>query len=208
MATRGFINQSYLAELGLPVGNLTLGQPFTPGNDVIVHLDRREAGCWPSTIWRVEIQAGEDESLGIVRRRTVTPLQRLEPWETFGHRGREVMAIIERLDRLDGAEIDAIEARLADEPALTEHAGRPHRVPLTGSAHIVSAVEYACIRRAREIDPAALVEDDFLLPPRLTWARPVWRVIEEAAYDAATAIALGADEDASPAAGRFASLMV
>jgi hypothetical protein len=195
-----FFNERLAAAHNIPVTDLEVGQRFAPDSDfVYIAASPRHAGGWPGVVWRVgSLEGVKTRYRWLVTADAFIPIERLEPWQSFGPGGRRVVDILDRLGRFDDADLARVRRRLT----------KSRRGPITRSRIVMPSsmragspetmVEKLILAAAERTDPDAVVErsweNGYQGDPR-GLESPVWEAIHIVAADAATAVFVDADSD-------------
>ena len=175
-----YLNQLFFEAMLYRGEDLRIGQRFeAPTPEVRIAASPVLANSWPGPIWRVDSLEGVEERANgaIIECRAFVPRERLEPWKTFGPRGQEVVAVLERIASMDGEDLGRARDLLGD---LVPLPPRPwDRREVRGSASSInSTVGWALVEVARRLEPDALEVPD---PNSVVWLRPTWQDVETTA---------------------------
>jgi hypothetical protein len=195
-----FFNERLAAAHNLPVTDLQVGRRFAPDSDfVYIAASPRHAGGWPGGVWRVgSLEGVKTRYRWLVTADAFTPLERLEPWQSFGPQGQRVVDILDRLAEFDDADLARVRRRLTKSrrgPITRARIAIPSSMR-AGSPETV--VQRLVLSAAERTDPDAVVdrswENDFQGEPR-SLESPLWHAIGIVAGDAATAVFVDADSE-------------
>ena len=111
-----FLNERLATAYMLPVADLAVGRRFAPKTDFMyIAPSPRHAGGWPGPVWRVgSLEGVRTQYRWLVTADALVPIERLEPWQSFGPNGRRVVDIIERLYRFDPNDLSRVRRRLGN----------------------------------------------------------------------------------------------
>lgn len=195
-----FFNERLAKAYALPVTDLAVGQRFAPKSDFIyIAPTPRHAGGWPGVVWRVgSLEGVKTRYRWLVTADAFVPLERLEPWQSFGPHGRRVVAILDRIDRFDSDDLARVRRRLT----------KTRRGPITRARIAIPAsmragspetvVEGTVMAAAERTDPDAVLDEareDGQQGDTRRLVPPVWEAFRIVASDAATALFVEGDTD-------------
>ena len=132
-----YLNERLANAYMLPVADLAVGRRFAEDR-LHVHRAVTPARWWLATPGVARrFPRGSTHPIpvaGAVTADALVPIERLEPWESFGPNGRRVVDIIERLYRFDPDDLRRVRRRLGDarrrpiapsqDPSAIRHASR------------------------------------------------------------------------------------
>ena len=187
-----YLGEGHARGLGLSGAAFEVGARLgVPHAGILLRPSIIESGAWPGTAWRVGGLEAFNEGRAFVTCGAFTLLARHEPWEVFGPDGRRVVAIIERLGRLDASDLAMIRATLGrEEPLPRAGIEVPGRSALGDGG---GAVWTAAFEAAKRLDPAACVDRSWESGYQgIGWRleSPAWEDLVTIALDAARAILL------------------
>jgi hypothetical protein len=204
-----FFNERLASAYRLPVTDLAVGQRFAPKSDFIyIAASPRHAGGWPGVVWRVgSLEGVKTQYRWLVTADAFVPLERLEPWQSFGAQGRRVVDIIDRVGRFDGEDFGRVRRRLTKTrrgPITRARIAMPSSMRAGSPEAVLQGMVLAAAERT---DPEAVVdrswENGFQGDPRRLES-PIWDAFRIVASDAATALfAEGESERAARLERRF-----
>ena len=187
-----FVSEQRLAAYRLPVADLAVGKRFAPPTDYIYIAPTAQcAGGWPRPVWRVGTLEGVDNANRWMPTATAfVPVERLEPWRSFGPNGQRVVRIIERIERFGADDLVYLRAHLnsRDEPVQSARIEVP-----PGQGWSLMTLRDRVVTAAERTDPAAVVdrawENGYQGDPR-SLESPMWEDFLLVAADAVAALCL------------------
>jgi hypothetical protein len=148
----------------------------------------REGG--PARSWRVgSLESVKTHNRWLMTATAFVPVERLEPWQSFGPNGQRVVRILERIERFDANDLVRLRLRLNDVNRDPIDSARVE-VPM-GAASPFQEVRSRVVAAAESLDPAAVVgrawESGYQGDPR-SLESPIWGNFLVVATEAATAL--------------------
>jgi hypothetical protein len=112
----------------------------------------REGG--PARSWRVgSLESVKTHNRWLMTATAFVPVERLEPWQSFGPNGQRVVRILERIERFDANDLVRLRLRLNDVNRDPIDSARVE-VPM-GAASPFQEVRSRVVAAAESLDPAA-----------------------------------------------------
>jgi hypothetical protein len=195
-----YFNERLATAYRLPVDDLAVGRRFAPDSDFMyIAPSPRHAGGWPGSVWRVGALEGvKTQYRTLVTADAFVPLERLEPWQSFGQHGQRVVDIVERVQRLDADDFQRVHRRLSS-PRPRPITRARIQIPFSMRAGSPEAVIHGAVLAAAErTDPGSVVDeatDAGLQGEARRLDSPVWETFLIVASDAATALFVDEDGD-------------
>jgi hypothetical protein len=195
-----FLNERLATAYRLPVADLAVGRRFAPKTDFLyIAPSPRHAGGWPGPVWRVgSLEGVRTQYRWLVTADALVPIERLEPWQSFGPNGRRVVDIIERLYRFDPNDLSRVRRRLGDGRRRPIARARIQVPPAMQAGSPERAVRSLVLWAAERLDPDAVVdqplEDGEQGDPRLLDS-PLWEGLLTIANDAAKGLFVDVDPE-------------
>ena len=208
-----FLNERLATAYMLPVADLAVGRRFAPKTDFMyIAPSPRHAGGWPGPVWRVgSLEGVRTQYRWLVTADALVPIERLEPWESFGPNGRRVVDIIERLYRFDPNDLSRVRRRLGDGRRRPIARARIQVPAAMQAGSPETAIRGLVLWAAERLDPEAVVDESWENgyqgdPRRL--GSPMWEGLLTIANDAATGLFVDADpKKTARLEGRFWRLL-
>jgi hypothetical protein len=208
-----FLNERLATAYMLPVSDLAVGRRFAPKTDFMyIAPSPRHAGGWPGPVWRVgSLEGVRTQYRWLVTADALVPIERLEPWESFGPNGRRVVDIIERLYRFDPNDLIRVRRRLGDGRRRPIARARIQVPAAMQAGSPEAAIRGLVLWAAERLDPEAMVDESWENgyqgdPRRL--GSPMWEGLLTIANDAATGLFVdAAPKKTAQLEGRFWRLL-
>ena len=195
-----FFNERLATGFQLPVADLAVGRRFAPRSDfVYIAPTPRHAGGWPGAVWRVgSLEGVKTQYRTLITADAFVPIERLEPWRSFGEHGRRVVAILDRLARFDEEDCRRVRRRL-EKPRSRPIRSARIEVPFSMRAGSPGPAIQAAVQAAvHKTDPTAGDGGSPVDGPEtetLGTAVSVWDAFLIVASDAATALFVDGDDE-------------
>lgn len=190
-----FFTEGYASICDVAVGDFVVGRRIStkykdPGWYIPIGQTFRACGGWPRPFWQVGSLEGLKASKYNTSCTGMVLLQRFEPWQSLGPNGLRIVAIFDRLEGFDAAELERVRSLL----------GRPESAPVISADITVPyglggdplyEVRDRVVAAAERLDPGAVVdrawENGYQGDPR-SLESPLWLDLQTIAADAARAL--------------------